>query len=171
VGSALETPPTSPPGRLRAAFDRVPARMRLLIGFLVLFGVAFSAAILPLFTLKGQLRAEIAGMESSNGVAGRPLTLDLGIDNVGDRAISPLCLAATFDGPVEVRNVVFQGLDTIPFRNGRACGGQLSGQETISATMTLVPHQAGTLHLRLVAAQGTQAIGPVVTRTIEVAAR
>jgi hypothetical protein len=145
--------------------------MRLVLGFLVLFGVAFIAAILPLFMLKGDLRAEIAGMQSSAAVVGRPATLDLGIDNVADRAIAPICLMARFDQPVEVRQVVFQGLDTIPFRDGRACGGELSGGETISATLTFVPHTTGTIHVRLVAAQGTREIGPAVTRDVDVSAR
>jgi hypothetical protein len=145
--------------------------MRLLLGFLLLFGVAFVAAILPMFMLKGNLRAEIAGMQSSTAVAGQQATLDLGIDNVGDRAVSPICLAASFDAPVQVHDVVFQGLDTIPVRNGRACGGELSGGETISAKLTFVPLKAGTVTVRLVAMQGDKEIGPAVTRTVEVSAR
>jgi len=146
--------------------------MRVLIGFLLLFGVAFAAAVAPLFTLnKGQLRAEIAGMESSSGVVGHAATVDLGIDNVNDRVISPVCLAASFDGPVDVGVVVFQGLDRVQFHDGRACGGDLSGGQTISVTLTFVPHRAGTLHLRLVAAEGSREIGPAVQRDIDVAAR
>jgi hypothetical protein len=174
VGSALQSPPETPSrlAELRAAFQRrVPRRMRLALGLLLLFGVAFLLAILPLFMLKGTLRAEIAGMQSSTGVLEQPTTIDLGIDNVGDRAISPVCLSATFDAPVDVQQVVFQGLDRVPFRDGRACGGQLSGQQTISATMTFVPHQAGTMHVFLVASQADKEIGPVVSRTVEVSPR
>jgi len=171
LGSALQSPPRSRASRLRAAVERVPPRMRLVIGFLLLFGFAFAAAIAPLFMLKGTLRAEIAGMQSSTAVAGQATTIDLGIDNVGDRLISPVCLAATFDAPVDVQHVTFQGLDTVQFHDGRACGGELSGGQTIAVTMTFVPHRAGTMHVRLVAAQGTREIGPVVTRDVEVAAR
>lgn len=172
MGSALQDPPpATPASRLRAAVDRLPGRVKLLLGFLLLFGVAFAAAIAPLFTMKGELRAEIAGMESATGVVGQETTVDLGIDNVGDRVISPVCLDASFDGAVSLGVAVFQGLDRVPFRGGRACGGELSGEQTIAVTMTFVPHQAGTLHLRLVAAQGSTEIGPAVHRDVVVSAR
>ncbi len=171
MGSALQSPPSARGSRVRTAVERIPPPMRLVLGLLLLFGIAFCAAILPLFLLKGDIRAEIAGMQSSTAVAGQAATLDLGIDNVGDRLISPICLVATFDAPVDVRTVVFQGLDTVPFRDGRACGGALSGGEVISAKLTFVPHSAGTVRVRLVAAQGSREIGPVVTRDIEVSAQ
>lgn len=169
MGAALESPARR--ARLRSAYDRIPPRLRIVLGLLLLFGVAFVLAILPLFITRGQLRAEIAGMETASAVRDQPATIDLGIDNVGDRLISPLCLEASFNAPVEVRTVVFQGLDTLPFRDGRACGGALSGGEVISAKLTFVPHATGTIRLRLVAMQGSTAIGPVVTRDIEVSAQ
>ena len=171
MSSALQSPPSARGARLRSAVHRIPPRLRLPLGLLLLFGVAFCLAILPLFMLKGTLRAEIAGMQSSTGVAGQPTTVDLGIDNVGDRAISPVCLVASFDAPVAVQQVVFQGLDSVAFKDGRACGGELSGQQTISVKLTFVPQQAGTVHLRLVAAQGSKEIGPAVMRSVEVAPR
>jgi len=146
--------------------------VRLLVGFVVLFAIAFSATILPLITSTGgRVRAEVAGSVPSDAVAGQPMFLDLAIDNTSGSIIHPLCLAISFDAPVTVRSVVFQGLDSVPFRDGRACGGDLSGQETVSLRAVLVPHRAGTLHLRLVAAQGSQSIGPVVERDVAVAAR
>jgi hypothetical protein len=145
--------------------------MRLPLGLLLLFVFAFSSTILPLFLLKSTDRAEIAGMQSSTGVLGRATTIDLGIDNVGDTLISPICLSVLFDLPVQVQKVVFQGLDTVQLTDGRACGGALSGQETISVQMTLVPQQAGTVHVRLVASKGAREIGPAVVRTLEVAPR
>lgn len=179
MGPALQSPPTSPPPtqpsvlqRARAAWGRVPGQVRLLVGFLVLFTVAFSATVLPLITSTGgKVRAEVAGSVPSDGVAGQQAFLDLAIDNTSGSIIHPLCLAMSFDAPVTVRQVVFQGLDSVPFENGRACGGDLSGQETVSLRVVLVPQRAGTLHLRLVAAQGSQEIGPVVARTMDVAAR
>jgi hypothetical protein len=171
VSSALQSPPSSRGAHLRSAFQRIPPRLRLPLGLLLLFGVAFCLVVLPLFMLKGTLRAEIAGMQSSAGVAGQPTTVDLGIDNVGDRAISPVCLMASFDAPVAVQKVVFQGLDSVAFTDGRACGGELSGQQTISVKLTFVPQQAGTVHLRLVAAQGSKEIGPAVMRSVEVTVR
>lgn len=179
MGPALQSPPSPPPEasptrlqRARATWDRVPGQVRLLTGFLVLFAVAFSATVLPLITSTGgKVRAEVAGSVPSSAVAGQQAFLDLAIDNTSGSIIHPLCLAISFDTPVTVRQVVFQGLDSVPFGDGRACGGDLSGQETVSLRVVLVPHQAGTLHLRLVPAEGAQEIGPAVERSVSVAAR
>ena len=59
----------------------------------------------------------------------------------------------------------------MPFKDGRACGGALSGQETISVVMTVVPQAAGTTHLRLVATTNAKELGPAVERDLDVAAR
>ena len=170
MGAALQSPPSARLSRLRALVSRIPPPVRVGLGLLLLFSVAFLAAVLPLFLSGGPLRAEIAGMESSDAVRDQATTVDLGIDNVGDRLISPICLVATFSAPVDLRNVVFQGLDTLSFHDGRACGGALSGGEVISAKLTFVPRAAGTIKLRLVAAQGSREIGPAVTRDIVVSA-
>ena len=170
MGAALQSPPSSPGSRLRAVYDRIPPPLRVGLGLLLLFGVVFGAAVVPLFLTGGPLRAEIAGMESANAVRGQATTVDLGIDNVGDRLISPICLVATFNAAVDVRTVVFQGLDTIAFRDGRACGGALSGGEVISAKLTFVPRVTGTIKLRLVAANGSREIGPAVIRNVYVSA-
>jgi hypothetical protein len=145
--------------------------MRLLLGFLLLFSIAFAATIVPLLTSGGRVRAEVAGSVPSDAVAGRPMYLDLAVDNTSGSIIHRVCIAATFDRPVSVQQVTFQGLDTVPFRDGRACGGALTGQETASLRIVLVPQVAGTLHLSLVAGEGDQDIGPVVHRTVTVSAR
>ena len=157
--------------RLRAAVERIPPWLRLPLGLFALFVFAFGSTILPLFLLHGGDRAEIAGMQSSSGVLGQTTSIDLGIDNTGDTVISPICLSALFDMPVDVKTVSFQGLDVVPFKDGRACGGALSGQETISVVMTIVPRQAGTVHVRLVATKGDKEIGPAVVRELDVSAR
>jgi hypothetical protein len=171
VGTALESPPSRRAARLRALVERIPRPARLPLGLFALFVVAFTSTVLPLFLFKASERAEIAGMQSSTGVVGQVTTIDLGIDNVGDTLIQPICVSALFDLPVQVQSVTFQGLDTVPFRDGRACGGALSGQETISVTMTLLPQQAGTVHVRLVASKGAKEIGPAVVRDLDVSPR
>jgi len=145
--------------------------MRVVIGFLALFAVAFSATILPLLTAGGKVSGEVAGSVPSSAVVGQPMFLDLAIDNTSGSLIRPVCIAAGFDLAVTVQQVVFQGLDSVPFRDGRACGGELTGQETASLRVVLVPHAAGTLHVTLVVAQGTQDIGPVLRRSVDVSAR
>jgi hypothetical protein len=171
VGSALQSPPSPRGARLKAAYQRIPPAWRLPLGLLLLFVIAFSSTVLPLFLLSSTERAEIAGMQSSTGVVGQVTTIDLGVDNVGDTLIKPICVGALFDMPVQVQKVTFQGLDTVPFTDGRACGGALSGQETISVVMTLLPQQAGTVHVRLVASKGSKEIGPAVVRTLDVSPR
>ena len=157
--------------RVRAVAERIPPSMRLPLGLFLLFLFAFASAILPMFLLRGGERAEIAGMQSSSGVVGQTTAIDLGIDNTGDTVISPICLSALFDLPVDVKSVSFQGLDTVPFKDGRACGGALSGQETISVVMTVIPRQAGTVHVRMVATKNAKEIGPAVVRELDVSAR
>ena len=172
--STVETEEPAAPQfrRLRAAVERIPAALRLPLGLMALFLFAFAATVLPLFLLnQGTQRAEIAGMQSSSGVAGQVTTIDLGIDNVGDTLINPICLSALFDLPVQVQKVTFQGLDTVAFKDGRACGGALSGSETISVRLILVPQRAGTIHMRLVASKGDREVGPAVERILEVAPR
>ena len=171
MGSALESPPSVRGARLRAAYKRIPPPARLPLGLLLLFMVAFASTVLPLFLLGTTDRAEIAGMQSSTGVVGQVTTIDLGVDNVGDTLISPICVGVLFDMPVQVQKVTFQGLDSVPLRDGRACGGALSGQETISVVITLVPQQAGTAHVRLVATKGSKELGPAVVRTLDVSTR
>jgi len=165
--------PDAPPrwlSRLRPLVERIPPSLRLPVGLLALFAVAFASTLLPLFLLSSTDRAEIAGVESASGVVGRPTTLAMGVDNTGDTVISPICVSALFDGPVQVQQVSFQGLDTVPFKDGRACGGALSGQETISVEMVVVPQAPGTVHVRLVATKGTKEIGPAVVRDLDVSA-
>jgi hypothetical protein len=77
-------------------------------------------------------------------------------------------VSATFDAPVIARDVRFAGLDTVPFHDGRSCGGKLSGGETVSVVVVFVPSQPGLLHVRLAAGQGTTIIGPELTGTVDV---
>ena len=171
--SALQDPPAAPrslPQRARAAFGRIPPQMRVLLGFLLLFAVAFSVTVLPLFFSSRELRAEVAGSVPSEAVAGQAMFLDLAIDNVGDHAITPICIAADFSLPVTVTTVVFQGLDRVPYKGDRACGGTLAGQETVSLRMEVIPRQAGSMDVHLVAGKGESDIGPVVVRQVEVRA-
>jgi hypothetical protein len=138
----------------------------LVIGVLLVAG--FAGLILPLFRTSGVLHAEITGETPAAARLGEQTPLDLAIDNTGDALIRPICLLAHFDRPVEVVSVVFQGLDRVGFRDGRACGGQLSGGEPINVRVLLVPRATGVVAMTLVAGQGAQPIGPVVHRSMTV---
>jgi len=140
----------------------------VLIGGIVAAG-GFAAVVLPLLTGGGQVRGEVAGRIPGSATVGRPLEVPVAIDNTSGSTISPVCVAATFDRRVEVTEARFQGLDIVPFRNGRACGGNLSGQETVSVVLVLVPLERGPVHVALAVAEGTRVIGPPLRGTITVA--
>jgi hypothetical protein len=150
---------------------RIPRPVRYAGGFAVLFAVAFTATVLPLFITGGAPKAEIAGSVPGDAVAGQQMFLDLAVDNTGTSIIHPVCIGVTSDRPVIVQKAVFQGLDTVAFSDGRVCGGELTGQETASVRIVIVPQSTGTLHLDLTPSQGSRTIGPVVHRTVQVAAR
>jgi len=138
----------------------------LVIGLLLVVG--FVGLILPLFRSSGVVRAEITGETPAVARVGEQTPLDLAIDNTGDALIRPICLLAHFDRAVEVASVVFQGLDRVGFRDGRACGGQLSGGEPINVRVVVVPRATGVVAITLAAGRGAQPIGPVVHRSMTV---
>ena len=104
------------------------------------------------------------------GSAGRQIEVDIGFDNTGTSVISPVCVRADVSGPLQLQTAIFQGLDTVTFRNGSACGGALNGQETISVKVRLVATTRGAARLTLVPTQGAKELGPGLSGTIQVAA-
>jgi len=129
--------------------------------------------IVPLLQTGGRdARAEVSGKYPSRLVVGEDFVMPVAVDNTSGAVIRPLCIAAQADpgGSVEPISATFQGLDTVPFRAGRACAGELSGQEVVSVRVTLRPQRAGLVRLSLVAAQGGVTIGPELRGTVEVVA-
>jgi hypothetical protein len=154
---------------VRQRLQRVPGQAWVVLGAVLIFGVGFLAVVLPLLQTGGSNpRAEVAGVIPGHATVGQPLQVPVAYDNVSGSVISPVCIAASFDAPVTIQEVRFQGLDRVPFRDGRACGGRLSGQETVSVVLVLVFNDPGTVHARLGATQGALAIGPELTGTITV---
>ena len=152
-------------------FAVLPLRLQAVIaGVAAMAGAAaiFFAVVFPLVHNTGPMVAQVDGSFPDRAVINQTLTLDVSVDNTGDRLINPVCVAASFDRPVEVRSVTFQGLDTVGVQNGRACGGELSTQETISVQVVVVPRAAGTVHAQLVATQRDTAIGQPLEGAISV---
>lgn len=150
---------------------RVPIEIRIGALALSLFVIAFAAAVVPLLTTGGRNpTAEVAVRIPSQMRVADTVILPLAIDNTSGSIIQPLCLIARSEPPgtVTPTQAEFQGLETIRFVDGRACGGELSGQETISVRLTLAPRRAGFAQLTLAAAQGATEIGPEVHGTVEV---
>lgn len=154
--------------RLRALLGRVPPRAWAILGGLVLFLGAFGITVGPLLFGGNVVRAEVTGVIPDHATAGQTLAIELSLDNTGDVGLSPVCIAATADGGAQPQAVRFQGIDTEPFVGGRACGGRLNAQETVSLTVTVLTPLAGTVHLSFTAAEGTRTVGPPLTGTVQV---
>lgn len=128
--------------------------------------------IIPLVTTGGSAHAEIDGELPHQITAGVSFEQPLALDNTSGGVIKHACLLVGVDpaGILALTAVRFQGLDTEPVSGGAACGGQLSGDETISLRARLVALRPGTVHLRLAAGESGRAIGPPLSRTITVVA-
>jgi len=121
-----------------------------------------SLALVETYT-GGQIASRVAPLPGAEEVLRRGLVSR-------DRGELALALGLDPAGIVEVPEVRFQGLDTVPVIDGHACGGQLSGQEVISLRARLVALRPGTVRVRLVAGDGGRPIGPALSRTLTVVA-
>ena len=126
--------------------------------------------VIPLITTGGAVRAEVSGQLPQQLTAGAGIEQPLALDNTSGGVIKRTCLLVELDPPgvVDIPEVRFQGLDTEPVTGGRACGGQLSGQEVISLRARLVALKPGTVRVRLAAGDSGRPIGPPLTRTVTV---
>ncbi|MBJ7608505.1 MAG: hypothetical protein JF887_03610 [Candidatus Dormibacteraeota bacterium] len=161
------------PGRASSLVHRgwrrlvtMPRAARLaLIGLVVAGG--FVGVVLPLFSNGGAPRAEIAGSLPESARAGSQVRIDIAVDNVGDSIIYPVCVALSGDGAT-LLSANFQGLDQVAASANRVCGGQLTGQETISITLVFTLNHRGNTDVRLVPQQGATVIGPLFRGTVAV---
>jgi hypothetical protein len=128
--------------------------------------------IVPLLKTGGEPRAEVAGQLPSRLAAGEAVEQPLALDNTSGGVIKHTCLLVGLDpaGIVDLPEVRFQGLDTERVTAGRACGGQLSGQEVISLRARLTALRPGSVRVTLTAGDGDRAIGPPLSRTLTVVA-
>ena len=159
-------------GRPLALLRRVPAQVWLVAVFATIVIGGVFGTIVPLLKTGGDPRAEVAGQLPSQLVAGESVEQPLALDNTSGGVIKHTCLLVRLDpaGIVDLPEVRFQGLDTEPLRDGRVCGGQLSGQEVISLRARLVALRPGTVRLTLTAGEGARPIGPSIGRTVTVVA-
>ena len=135
---------------------------------LVILGI-FLAVITPLFATSGTTMAILGGSLPTTATANRQLEIDLAIDNVGDPIIGRVCVGALVDGPLTPRDAIFQNIDKEPFVDGRACGGSLSSQESISVQLFFDAGPAGAAQLVLSPMNGTRTIGAALTGSVSVA--
>ena len=171
--SALETlrRGAGPIGRLVAQLRRVPIELRVGLLVTVIFLGAFFLAVVPLLTTGGRNpSAEISGRYPATMQVGQDYLLPVALDNTSGAVINPVCVIAHSDpaGLLTAVDASFQGLETVPFVGGRACGGALSGQEVITVKVTLRPLAVGTAHVSLVAGQGAREIGPALSGSVGV---
>ncbi len=158
--------PRSVPRRVWRKLVRLPlvARLALLVLAVV---AAFAAVVLPLFSGGGPPHAEIAGLLAATVVSGSHVRADIALDNTGDSIIYPVCVAISGDGAA-LLSADFQGLDKVTAVGNRACGGQLTGQETIAITLLVRLDHPGTPTLRVVPQQGSTVIGPALAGVVRV---
>lgn len=123
--------------------------------------------VLPLFSDSGAPQAEISGALPGSASVGRPVHIDIAVDNVGDSIIYPVCVSVS-GGGASLVSALFQGLDQVTATANRVCGGQLTGQETISVGLVLTLNQPGTATVQLVPEQGSTVIGPAFSATVTV---
>ena len=154
---------------LRSGARRVAALPRgarlALVGVAIVAG--FAGVVLPLFNNSGAPAAEISGLIPETAGAGVPVRVDIALDNVGASIISPVCVAISGKG-VALLSANFQGLDQISATANTVCGGQLTGQETISITLVLTLAQRGSTDVTMVPKQGSTVIGPAFTGRVAV---
>ncbi len=156
--------PGSLPRRVWRGLVRLPLVARLALLVLAVIA-AFAAVVLPLFSGGGPPHAEIAGLLPSTVLSGSHVRADIALDNTGDSIIFPLCVTMSGEG-AELLSADFQGLDVVAASRNRVCGGQLTGQETISITLVFRLTRPGASSIRLVPQQGSAVIGPAFTSIV-----
>jgi hypothetical protein len=139
-------------------FVRIPLPVRLLLLAGITAG-AFFGIVAPLFNNGGPAIAELDGSLPATVHAGASNVLDLDIDNTGFSVISPMCVGIKASPGVIVKSVTFQGLDTVPATSGPVCGGDLTGQESISISITLDLRSVTSAQLTLTPQQGNTPVG------------
>jgi hypothetical protein len=140
------------------AVTRIPLPVRLLLLVAIVVGVFF-AVITPLFNSGGPAVAEIDGNLPASVQRSANVILDLDIDNTGFSIINPICVGIKTSPGVVVKSVTFQGLDTVAARSGPVCGGELTGQESISIGITLDLRSVTSAQLTLTPEQGNTPVG------------
>ena len=157
--------------RLARRFGALSPTQRVVLGslfFALLIVAIFATVVLPLLLNNGPLAAEVDGSLPGQATRNTALHVQLAIDNTGDRVINPLCLQVSAGPGADVQSVTFLGVDNVPVRNGSACGGRLTTQETISVDVVIVPHQSGPLAVSFQVASGDQAVSRPLSGTITV---
>jgi hypothetical protein len=146
-----------------------PRTVFLVVAGLVILGI-FLAVIAPLFATSGAPMAILGGTLPTTAPADRQLEIDLAIDNVGDPVIGTICVGALVQGPLTPTRAIFQNVDKEPFVGGRACGGSLSSQESISVQLFFDAGSAGTAQLVLSPMDGTRTIGAALSGPLSIGA-
>jgi len=152
---------------LRRWLTANPRTVFLVVAGLVILGI-FLAVIAPLFATSGSPMAILGGSLPTTAPAGRQLEIDLAIDNVGDPVIGRICVGALVQGPLTPQHAIFQNIDTEPFVDGRACGGSLSSQESISVQLFFDAGPAGRAQLVLSPMDGTRTIGAALSGSLSI---
>lgn len=113
--------------------------------------------------------ADVSGLIPASAPAGKPLEIDVSIDNTGFSVVGQLCVSAVIHGPLTPVDAIFQNIDKEPFVNGAACGGQLTSQSSAPVQLFFNAGDAGSAQLVLSPMDGKRTIGAALTGTVSVA--
>jgi hypothetical protein len=134
----------------------------------VLLGL-FLGVVAPLFATSGNAMADLSGVIPATAPAGKQVEIDVSIDNTGFSVIGQLCVSAVIQGPLTPIRAIFQNVDTEPFIDGKACGGELTSQSSAPVQLFFETGPGGSAQLVLSPTDGKRTIGAALTGTVAVA--
>jgi hypothetical protein len=152
-------------------FKANPRTVFLIVVGVVLLGL-FLGVITPLFATSGRAMADLSGTLPTTATAGKPLEVDVSIDNTGDSVIGQVCIGAFVQGSLTPVDAIFQNVDKEPFTNDagswKACGGELTSQSSAPVQLFFDAGSAGPAQLALSPMNGKQVIGQALAGSLSV---
>ena len=116
--------------------------------------------------------ADLSGTLPTTATAGKPLEVDVSIDNTGDSVIGQVCIGAFVQGSLTPVDAIFQNVDKEPFVNNagswKACGGELTSQSSAPVQLFFDAGSAGPAQLALSPMNGKQVIGQALAGSLSV---
>ena len=128
----------------------------------------FLGVVSPLFATSGNAMADLSGVIPASAPAGKPLEIDISIDNTGFSVIGQLCVSAVIEGPLTPVDAIFQNVDKEPFVGGSVCGGELTSQSSAPVQLFFQTGSAGSSQLVLAPMDGKRTIGAGLTGTVSI---
>jgi hypothetical protein len=94
--------------------------------------------------------------------------VDISIDNTGDSIVSQLCVSVLIQGALTPVNAIFQNVDTEPFVDGKACGGELTAQSSAPVQLFFNAGSDGAAEMVLAPLNGVKTIGAALSGAVSI---